>query len=331
EIDHNPFIFFKDITNNTSRCSKIVLANTSNCSVTDCAMINDLNSSSPPNFMWLTPNDCNNMHAWSGCTSNGCTSGGTTTCIKDGDNYLKSLVPSILNSQTFTSPNSRAALFITFDEGHSGNGPCPLNGSSEDCIYSIWAGPQAKSPFHSPNLYNHYSLTKTIEANWNLPKLTSNDGNATAMTKFFKQDFSITTSPSSVTFNSGSTDSFNISVSSLNGFTSNVNLSTSTSPSSGLSVSCNPTIITGGAGTSICTLEATIAGNYTVSAIGTSGNISHNDIVKVTVSISGTVGGEIKSVDKLRLVLLFLLPGILVLVSLVAAANILKRTKRRSL
>src|SRR5438309_11272744 len=59
---HNPFIVFQDITTNTARCNNLVDANPSSCGVTDCALVNDLNSASAPNFMWLTPNDCNDMH-----------------------------------------------------------------------------------------------------------------------------------------------------------------------------------------------------------------------------------------------------------------------------
>jgi len=48
--EHNGFVAFQDITNNTSRCNKIVLANPGSCgSVTDCALVNDLTSSSAPN------------------------------------------------------------------------------------------------------------------------------------------------------------------------------------------------------------------------------------------------------------------------------------------
>src|SRR3989449_2350796 len=176
---HNPFVQFQDITNNTNRCNKVVLANPTSCgSVTDCTLLNDLNSSSAPNFMWLTPNVCNDMHGNSTCT-NGCTSMGTT-CIVDGDNYLSNLVPTILNSKTFTT--TRAALFITFDEG---TGFCPLNGSSEECMYAVWAGPQVKTGFVTSRLYNHYSFLKTVETNWNLTSLTANDANATLMTEFF--------------------------------------------------------------------------------------------------------------------------------------------------
>lgn len=174
--EHNPFVGFTDILNSPARCAKVVLANPSSCTVTDCALVNDLNSASAPNLMWLTPNNCNNMHGFTGiCPSS----------IPTGDNYLKSLVPNILSSQTFTT--QRSALFIVFDEG---NGYCPLNGSSEDCVYAVWAGPLAQTNYATSNLYNHYSWTRTIEANWNLGSLTSNDANAKPMTEFFK-----TTSP----------------------------------------------------------------------------------------------------------------------------------------
>ena len=170
--EHNPFVGFTDILNNPTRCAKVILANPSGCTVTDCALVNDLNSASAPNLMWLTPNNCNNMHGFTGiCPSS----------IPMGDNYLKGLVPNILNSNTFTT--SRAALFIVYDEG---NGWCPLNGTSEDCVYAVWAGPLAKTSFATSNLYNHYSWTRTVEENWNLASLTSNDANAKPMTEFFK-------------------------------------------------------------------------------------------------------------------------------------------------
>src|SRR5438093_2399324 len=179
-FDHTVIIIMEDhgiqdvCAQNPPPClgSNIVLANPTGCTVTDCSLVNDLNSASAPNFMWLTPNNCNNMHGFTGICP---------TSIPMGDNYLKGLVPNILNSNTFTT--QRAALFIVFDEG---NGWCPLNGSSEDCVYAVWAGPLAKTGFATSNLYNHYSWTKTIETNWNLAGLTSNDANAKPMTEFFK-------------------------------------------------------------------------------------------------------------------------------------------------
>jgi len=73
-------------------------------------------------------------------------------------------------------------LFITFDEG---NGYCPINGSSLDCVYALWAGPVVNTNFRSTNQYNHYSFLKTLETVWNLPPLTDNDRSATPMMEFF--------------------------------------------------------------------------------------------------------------------------------------------------
>ncbi|HYY90697.1 MAG TPA: alkaline phosphatase family protein, partial [Candidatus Dormibacteraeota bacterium] len=184
--EHNPFAGFSDIVNSQTRCANIVLANPSGCSVTDCPLINDLNSGSAPNFMWLTPNNCDNMHGFTG---------GCAASVSFGDSYLSGLVPNILNSQTFTS--QRSALFVVFDEG---NGYCPLNQSTtEDCVYAVWAGRMAKQNFATSNMYNHYSWTKTIEVNWNLASITSNDANATPLTEFFQTPLSasFTYSPTS--------------------------------------------------------------------------------------------------------------------------------------
>lgn len=295
EAIHNGFILFQDVTSNAARCNNIVLANPSGCGVTDCTLVNDLNSNSAPNFMWLTPNDCNDMKAASGC-SNGCTSAESNTCISEGDRYLSSVIPSILNSNTFK--NTRAALVVTFDEG---NGYCPLNGGSEDCLYTVWAGPAAKTSFASTTKYNHYSLTKTIEANWNLQGLTSNDAGASGMTEFLKTttqsaDFAISASPSSLTATSGSSVSTTIKVDSLNGFTATVNLSASSSPA-GPTISISPASVTLSSGSSatssltVSTQSSTPSGTYAITLNGSNGSLSHSTTIPLTVS-SGTSTGD---------------------------------------
>ncbi len=297
EHEHNGFVAFQDIYTNTARCGKIALANPSGCgSVTDCVLVNDLNSVSAPNFMWLTPNDCDNMHASSVCTTgngyNGCTSGGSSTCIKGGDNYLKSLVPNILSSYAFQS--QRSALFIVFDEG---TGFCPLNGSSESCLYAVWAGPAAKTSFSSSHLYNHYSLTKTIEVNWNLVALTSNDAGATAMTEFFNPtspspDFSISASPTSLNVQSGSTSNSTVTLTSLNNFAGTITLSATGSPA-GLNLSLSPATVSlssGGSSTSTLSVGSSNPGSYTVTILGTSGSLSHQ--TTVTVNVVTTNAGD---------------------------------------
>lgn len=166
EPDHNPFTFYQDIKNNTARCSRIV-----NAGASDATLLADLDSNvTAPNYLWLTPNLCNDMHDL--CNN--------TPKLQAGDSYLSRLVPQILSSTVFRTTNS--TLFITFDEGV---GYCPLNSSSEDCVYTVWAGPVAKRAYGSSILYDHYSLLATIEKTWNLNPLTPHDSRASPMTEFF--------------------------------------------------------------------------------------------------------------------------------------------------
>src|SRR5207253_3357093 len=273
EFIHNPFVSFHDIDTNSTRCNKIALANPANnstCTGTDCALIKDLNSGSALSFMWLTPNDCNNAHGNSAC-SNMCTTSYTSACEKAGDNYLSGLVPNILSSNTFK--NTRAALFITFDEG---NGFCPLNGSGEDCMYAVWAGPVTQTnSFSSSTLRNHYAFTKTIETNWNLATMTANDQGAIAMSEFFvapSADFSISAS-SPAPVNAGQSASSTITVTALSGFSGTVSL-TDTIPSGLTCGSISPNSIAG-SGTATVSCSATNAGNYTLTITGTSGSLVH--------------------------------------------------------
>src|SRR2546430_638537 len=83
-VRHNPFVYYSDIANNPTRCGRIVPAGAS-----DSALINALASkTTASNYMWLTPNKCNDMHS---CP------------IPTGDAYLADLAPRILSSSVFTT------------------------------------------------------------------------------------------------------------------------------------------------------------------------------------------------------------------------------------
>lgn len=142
---HNPFIYFNDIRNDKNRCKNIV-------------PLSEL--STTPNFIWITPDMCHDMHD---CE------------VKKGDDWLSQVVPPILNSPIFTQSNS--LLIITWDEAE-------VLGSNQ--IPTIFIGPSVKQSYISNIKYNHYSLLHTIESTWGLNPLTANDKSAAIMSDFFK-------------------------------------------------------------------------------------------------------------------------------------------------
>lgn len=325
--DHNPFIWFNDIYNNQTRCANLIKANPSSCTITDCALINDLNGPSPPSFAWLTPNDCNDMHGDPICTRNKCLStnlNNYTICEQDGDAYLKTLVPNILNSTVFK--NQRSALFITFDEG---TGSClPNHKTNGDCVYAVWSGPVAKSGgFVSYNRYNHYSFLKTLEFNWNLTSLGTNDTNASVMKDFFSPTFSMSASPFTFSVESAAFTS-TVTLTSLSQFNGTVNLTSAAEPS-GPTLTFNPTDIMLRAeltNSSTLSFSTASAGDYTVTINATSGTLSHSTTLTIS---TGTVGGFVIQVNKLRLLGQFLPTGTSILVVLALTLAAVKTARRR--
>jgi len=157
DIRHLPFLFFADVVNDPARCGRVVPT----APDSDAELIAELNSTSPSNFLWLTPNDDHNMH---------------DTDVATGDAYLADLVPRILGSTTFST--RRAALFIVFDEGSGSPGSDP--------IYAVWAGPVVSRGQVFATAYVHYSILATLEANWGFPPITSADAMATPMIEVFQ-------------------------------------------------------------------------------------------------------------------------------------------------
>ncbi|HVG36787.1 MAG TPA: alkaline phosphatase family protein, partial [Thermoplasmata archaeon] len=256
-VRHNPFVYYNDIVSNSTRCNQVVPAGTA-----DSALLGDLASTSTAsNYMWLTPNVCNDMHDCG---------------IPTGDAYLSVLAPLILGSNVFL--NHRAALLLTFDEGYG------------QPIYTVWAGSVVKTAYSSSTAYSHFSVLSTIESNWNLPPLTTNDQNAPNMNEFFttqtNPDFSLSANPSTVSFVAGQSATSTISLHATGGFNGTVALTASSSPS-GITTSCAPSSISGSQ-TSTCTFTGSTAGSYTVTVTGTSGSLVHTTSIGVTVTAPPT-------------------------------------------
>jgi Big-like domain-containing protein/calcineurin-like phosphoesterase family protein len=95
-------------------------------------------------------------------------------------------------------------------------------------------------------------------------------------------DFSVSASPTSVSFVRGQSAPTTIQVQPKDGYTGTINLGVSSSPA-GIDGSCSPASLQGG-GTSSCVLGGSASGQYTVTITGTSGSLVHSTPISVQVN-----------------------------------------------
>lgn len=158
---HNPFAYF-DIRND-DRCKNTVTLDT---------FYKDLSSGTLPNFSFVVPNNIHNTH---------------DSTVADGDKWLSTFVPQIINSPLFSS----TALFIVYDEGQKhdksgfGSGDYAVTGGH---LNLILVSPVAKAGFISVNQYTHYNLLSTIEKMLNLGNLGKGDAVSKPMVDLMRSE-----------------------------------------------------------------------------------------------------------------------------------------------
>jgi hypothetical protein len=170
---------------------------------TGTQLSSDLSSGDVPQFVWITPNECSDMHGGPPeCpfpNTNSITDPAQETLFRDGDTFLKTWVTAIMNSRAWTG---NSAIFITWDEGGYDNlapfepkddtGCCdspvlpaspanPATGGGGDLaggtLYGGGHVPMIVIARHGARAVtdatpaNHYSLLQTIELNWGLALL----------------------------------------------------------------------------------------------------------------------------------------------------------------
>jgi len=168
---HNPFVYFGNIVNNSTRCPLVVPSGSSG-GATSCgtrvtasvisSLVTDLNGSAP-NFSWVTPNVIDDSHDCS---------------MQQANSWLSVVVPAILTTKTF-EVDASATVVVTFDEPTTGTyGTTP--------VYFVVVGPGAKLHYSSSTKFTHLNWLATIESNWSLSCLISgNDCGAALMSEFF--------------------------------------------------------------------------------------------------------------------------------------------------
>jgi phosphatidylinositol-3-phosphatase len=189
---HNPFALFTDVLASPARVQNFKPMD---------SLATDLNAGNAPNFAFIVPDQCHDMHGVSGSSAQ---SYGMPWCgypanfvlshalIQAGDAYVKQLVTTIMSSKGWTTDS---AIVLTWDENESSGLTTPNRGyaSSTGCCASPPGEGGGRvpliivtnTPSHTVSLqpYNHYSLLRTIEDNFGLGCLANTcDPSVHAMT-----------------------------------------------------------------------------------------------------------------------------------------------------
>ena len=129
---HDPFMYFDDIANNPARCNKVVPYT---------QLKTDLANHFLPDFFFITPNICHDMHNCS---------------IATGDTWAKNNLPQVINAL-----GTNGILFVTFDEGSTNAGCC--GNAAGGHIYTAIVGPGAKTSNVVTTAVDHYSMLRLVE------------------------------------------------------------------------------------------------------------------------------------------------------------------------
>jgi phosphatidylinositol-3-phosphatase len=153
DVNHVPFSYFNDVTNNGSSSFPYCISHERPFT----QLATDLTGNSVANYNFITPNLNDDMH------------NGT---IQQADSWLSTEVPKILNSQAY---KSNGVLFIIWDEGEPDDGP----------IGMIVESPLAKKNYSNTIHYDHSSTLKTLEEIFGVSPMLGGAASATDLSDFF--------------------------------------------------------------------------------------------------------------------------------------------------
>ncbi|MGZ3563187.1 MAG: alkaline phosphatase family protein [Vulcanimicrobiaceae bacterium] len=156
---HSGFVNFASVQHDPERSRRLVGFD---------QLIADLKSGDVPNFSFIIPNLCDDMHGAGAVDApSDCMEG--HELIWRGDQNVKSLVARIMASPAWKSKDN-AAIVITFDEddhrgregccGTDPNDPANAGGGHIATVVVTNHGPRGVT---DPTPYSHYSLLRTIE------------------------------------------------------------------------------------------------------------------------------------------------------------------------
>jgi phospholipase C len=183
ERKHNPFVTFADVQSSPARMANIV----------DFSQLGtDLASGNVPDYVWISPDQCHDMHGrFESPVIDNCSFTTVQALIATGDAFLSSTVSSIMSSSAWTG---NSVIFIAWDESDfTGNGFQGFGDDSGCCdalpgkggghVVTLVISHSNHSAVTSGIAYNHYSLLRTIQDGWQLGCLgfTCDTANVPAM------------------------------------------------------------------------------------------------------------------------------------------------------
>ena len=134
---HDPFVYFRGVVSAPKRLRRIVPLP---------VFARDLAAGTLPDYSLVVPDLCNDMHD---CP------------VATGDGWLaRFLAPLLGNTQL-----RGGAIFVVFDESDDSS----IGGGG--IVPAIVAGPLVRAGVRSAAVFDHYSLLRTIEDGWGLPRL----------------------------------------------------------------------------------------------------------------------------------------------------------------
>jgi len=165
ERKHNPFVSYLDVQSSPARMANVV----------DFSQFaTDLSGRDAPNFSFIAPDQCHDMHGRAATPSDPCDFSNVQDLIATGDAFLASTVNAITSSSAWTG---NSLIVITWDESDfTGSGPFGFGDTSGCCdanpggghVVTLTISHSDHSPRTSNLAYNHYSILATIEQGWHL-------------------------------------------------------------------------------------------------------------------------------------------------------------------
>jgi hypothetical protein len=183
-VKHDPFAYFASVQGGQDRAlslDRIVSFEGSR------GLYADLKKGSVPDFAFIAPNQCNDQHGRGNGTAfcnydaddNGTQTGLNPSLILEGDLSVQRIVTAIKASPVWS--NSRSAIVILWDEND-------YSTITKNQVVVIVDTNYGQHQLQSSRFYDHYSLTKTLDAAFRLPCLNhACDAGVEVMSELFRE------------------------------------------------------------------------------------------------------------------------------------------------